>query len=89
MGPGGNFLTQQHTVNHLRSELWQARLLNRQPIATWQAAGQPGMEERVQAEVRQILQTHQPEPLDGRMLDEIQRLKRDGEREIQKRIAQG
>jgi len=82
VGPGGNFLAQQHTLKHLRQELWQSRLFNRQPIAAWQAAGEPTMEDRVREEVRRIVETHHPEPLDGRVLDEIERLKRDGEKEI-------
>jgi trimethylamine--corrinoid protein Co-methyltransferase len=82
VGPGGNFLAQRHTVDHLRKELWQARLLNRQPIAAWQAAGTPTMEGRVREEVRRIVETHQPEPLDGKILDELRRLKHEGEKEI-------
>ena len=82
VGPGGNFLAQEHTVNHLRKELWQHKLFNRQPIAAWQAAGQPVMEDRVREALRRLVETHQPAPLDGRILDEVQRLKREGEREI-------
>jgi trimethylamine--corrinoid protein Co-methyltransferase len=89
VGPGGNFLAQRHTVDHLRKELWQARLLNRQPIASWQDAGEPTMEQRVREEVRRILDDHQVEPLDGNILDEVQRLKRDGEKEILKRLEKG
>jgi len=66
--------------------LWQARLMNRQPIATWQAAGQPTMEDRVRDEVRKIVETHQPEPLAGSILEEVQRLKREGEKEILARM---
>jgi len=86
VGPGGNFLSQRHTVDHLRKELWQARLLNRQPIDMWQESGEPHMEGRVREEVRQILETHQPPPLDGGILDEVQRLKRKGEQEILERM---
>lgn len=82
VGPGGNFLAQRHTVTHLRRELWQARLLNRQPIAAWQTAGQPTMEDRVREEVRRLVETHEPQPLDGKVRDELTRLKNDGEREI-------
>ncbi|MGD8703244.1 MAG: trimethylamine methyltransferase family protein [Desulfosarcina sp.] len=89
VGPGGNFLAQRHTVDHLRKELWQARLLNRQPIASWQDAGEPTMEQRIREEVRRILDDHQVEPLDGNILDEVQRLKRDGEKEILKRLEKG
>jgi trimethylamine--corrinoid protein Co-methyltransferase len=86
VGPGGNFLAQRHTVAHLRKELWQAKLFNRQPIAAWQAAGQPTMEDRVRDEIRKIVETHQPEPLDGNILEAVQRLKREGEKEILARL---
>jgi trimethylamine--corrinoid protein Co-methyltransferase len=86
VGPGGNYLAQRHTVDHLRRELWHARLLDRQPIAAWQAAGGPTMEDRVREEVRNIVDSHQPEPMDGKVLDELARLKRDGEKEILARL---
>jgi trimethylamine--corrinoid protein Co-methyltransferase len=89
VGPGGNFLAQRHTVDHLRKELWQAKLMNRQPIATWQEAGGPVMEDRVQEEVRRIVETHRPETLDGKILDELIRLKMDGEKEILARLEKG
>ena len=86
VGPGGNYLAQRHTVDHLRRELWQARLLDRQPIAAWQAAGGPTMEDRVREEVRHIVDSHRPEVMDGKVLDELARLKRDGEKEILARL---
>jgi len=86
VGPGGNFLAQRHTVDHLRKELWRARLMNRQTIDAWQVAGQPTMEAKVREEVRQIVENHRPEPLDGKIRDELDRLKRDGEKEILARL---
>ena len=89
VGPGGNFLAQRHTVDHLRKELWQATLLNRQPIETWKNSGQSTMETRVKEEVRKIVETHEPEPLDGKIRDELNRLKQDGEKEILARLEKG
>ena len=89
VGPGGNFLAQRHTVDHLRKELWRTRLFNRQTIAAWQQAGAPTMADRVHEEVRQIIETHRPEPLDGKVLDELERLKREGEKEILSRLENG
>jgi trimethylamine--corrinoid protein Co-methyltransferase len=82
VGPGGNFLAQRHTVDHLRKELWQARLFNRLTIDSWKKAGEPTMEDRVREEVRQIVESHQPEALDGKIRDEVQRLKHEGEKKI-------
>jgi len=86
VGPGGNFLAQRHTVDHLRKELWHARLFNRQTIDAWQQAGQPTMEDHVRKEVRRVVETHQPEPLDGKIRDELARLRREGEKEILARL---
>ena len=86
VGPGGNFLAQRHTVNHLRKELWQAKLLDRRPIAAWQAAGGPVMEDRVREAMRGIVENHHPDPLDAKVAAEIERLKRDGEKEILARL---
>lgn len=89
VGPGGNFLAQRHTVDHLRKELWQAQLLNRQPIESWKNSGQSTMETRVKDKVRNIVETHEPEPLDGKIRDELIRLKQDGEKEILARLEKG
>jgi trimethylamine--corrinoid protein Co-methyltransferase len=85
VGPGGHFLTQQHTVDHLRSELWNTRMFNQQSIADWQGSGQPTLEGKVQEQLREILDTHRAEPLGGKVLDELERLRKEGEKEILKK----
>lgn len=82
VGPAGHFITQKHTVENHRKELSVSRLLNRQSIDAWNTAGQPSMAERVQAEVRDITETHKPEPLSDKVLAELERLQREGEKEI-------
>lgn len=89
VGPGGHFLNQKHTLDNFRKELWLTKLTNRQPIKAWQEAGQPTMEKQVQNRVREIIETHRPEPLDGKILDELERIKREGEREVIKKVSSG
>ena len=89
VGPGGNFLTQRHTLDHLRKELWQAALLNRQPIETWKESDHATMETRVKDELHKIIKSHEPEPLDGKISEELCRLKQDGEKEILARFEKG
>jgi trimethylamine--corrinoid protein Co-methyltransferase len=86
VGPAGHFLTQQHTVDHLRSELWTTKLYNHQSIADWQNSGKPSLEAKVQEKLRSIIDTHKPEMLDGKIIDELDRLKKEGEKEILKRL---
>jgi len=89
VGPAGHFLVQQHTMDHFKKELWNANLLNRQTIDAWMDAGQPSMEDRVKEEVRMIVETHRPEPLSNRILTELDRLKKEGEKEILTRLKRG
>ena len=89
VGPGGHFLVQQHTMDHFRKELWTANLLNRQTIDTWKAAGKPTMEDRVKQEVKKLTETHKPEPLSDKVIAELDRLKKEGEREILAKLEKG
>jgi trimethylamine--corrinoid protein Co-methyltransferase len=82
VGPSGHFMTQEHTANNFKKELHVSKLLNRQPIDTWIAAGKPTMEDRVKEEVKRIIETHKPEPLSDKVLAELARLRKEGEKEI-------
>jgi trimethylamine--corrinoid protein Co-methyltransferase len=62
VGPGGHFMEQEHTVEHMR-EIWQPTLLDRMPLEAWKKAGRPAAVDKARERARQILATHQPEPL--------------------------
>jgi trimethylamine--corrinoid protein Co-methyltransferase len=73
VGPGGHFLEEDHTYRHFR-ENWYPALLDRNSRDDWQAAGGQSMGQRTGARVREILETHQPVPLEPALLarlDEI------------------
>ncbi len=74
LGPGGNYLPEMHTAQHHRKEFWRPRLFNRQSPDGWLAAGGIGYGEAVTRKTRQILATHEPEPMPeaaSRATDEI------------------
>lgn len=39
VGPGGNYLAEDHTVSHFRKELWFPKLWDRKTWAVWEAEG--------------------------------------------------
>ena len=81
VGPGGSFLTQKHTANHFRQELWQPEFSNRDTPKMWMGKGSKSYEETVIQKALDILETYQPEPLPEdvrRKIDEIAR-KAEGE----------
>ena len=63
VGPGGDFLSSEHTLAHFRDQFWFPRLMDRTHFDDWQAAGGMRMGERVQARLDEILDTHQPAAL--------------------------
>jgi len=63
VGPGGHYLTQEHTRRHFRTELWLPTLMDRQMRRAWEAAGRRTMAERVRARVLDLLNTHHPLPI--------------------------
>ncbi len=60
VGPGGHYLTQQHTRQHFRAEMWFPTLMDRQMRRAWEAGGAQTMADRVRAKVLDILENHEP-----------------------------
>ena len=69
VGPGGNFLTQKHTRRHMR-ELFLPQFMDRRPYNEWQAERRRPSDWAL-AKARQILETHQPEPLEPGLSAEL------------------
>ncbi len=63
VGPGGNFLQEKHTLDFFMQEHWQPRIFNRKNLANWIKDGQKKTDDKLLAKAREILDTHQPEPL--------------------------
>jgi trimethylamine--corrinoid protein Co-methyltransferase len=77
VGPGGNFLAEDHTVSHFRREHFLPKLMNRTSIGDWPGSdADPLMVERARQRARRILATHKPNAVDavtrGRMESVLQ-----------------
>ena len=64
VGPGGHFLTEQHTMDHFRSHMHFTRLFNRNTYDNWQAAGSKNFGDSANALIKEILYWHEVPPLD-------------------------
>ena len=58
IGPGGNFLSTEHTLTHFKSEFWYPTLIDRQMREAWNSSGRKGLSVRVQEKLDQILDRH-------------------------------
>ncbi len=72
VGPAGNFLAQKHTKKHAR-ELWLPKFMDRRPYNEWEEK-KDGARDWARAEAKRILSTHQPEPLDLKLSEELRRI---------------
>jgi trimethylamine--corrinoid protein Co-methyltransferase len=75
VGPGGSYLAEEHTVRHFREEIWfPGAAWTRDMWESWEEAGSTSMGDRATAGVKQILETHQPEPIEEGLAREIDRI---------------
>jgi trimethylamine--corrinoid protein Co-methyltransferase len=82
VGAGGNFLTDEHTLRHVREEFWMPALLDRQAYALWVARGGKTMLDRAAERLDQIEAAHQPDWMDEDMQREIDRIVAAAEHEL-------
>ncbi len=71
VGSGGNFLTEPHTLEHFRSELFFPSLSDRQNRRTWEKEGSRDTFARAQERVRHILAEHVPLPINEKVITKI------------------
>lgn len=70
VGPGGDFLTQKHTLKHFRN-LWESGLFSRQRMEDWVAQGSKRLGQRLKERTLAILEEHKPQPLPDSVRAEI------------------
>jgi len=84
VGPGGSFIDRMHTAERFRDELWFPRLLDREYFGAWLAGGAHGVEDRCREAKREILATHEPEPLADDLAEAIGDIVAGARRELSK-----
>ena len=63
VGPGGHFITHDHTYTHFRSTQWRPRLICRDGYEKWKESGSRSLMERARLRLLEILETHRPLPI--------------------------
>lgn len=71
VGPGGNYLSEPHTVRHMRSEFFYPKVADRRNRARWEAGGATDARERARTIARELLAEHRPEPVPDDVVAEI------------------
>jgi trimethylamine--corrinoid protein Co-methyltransferase len=73
VGPGGEYLTSGHTLRHFR-ENWYSDLIQRIPHEKWVDDGRKDLGTRANEKAREILEIHQPKPLDQNVQKELKKI---------------
>ena len=72
VGPAGNFLSEPHTVENFRRELFlPTDIWTRQAWDDWETKGRKSMAERLRDRVEHTLTSYEVEPLDSDLTKEI------------------
>ncbi|MBW2059297.1 MAG: trimethylamine methyltransferase family protein, partial [Deltaproteobacteria bacterium] len=71
VGPGGNFMAEEHTVRYMREELFQPILSDRLQRETWLAQGGKDARERARDLARDLIRNHAAQGLTPDQQDDI------------------
>ena len=66
-GARGNYLAQRHTVAHCRERLWRSRYFGPNLPLSTNARADLGLFQRIDADLRQLVERHRPVPLDTQL----------------------
>jgi trimethylamine--corrinoid protein Co-methyltransferase len=60
VGPGGNFLTEEHSIKYMKKEGWYPRFLNRDGFQAWKSGGSKTVNQRLEEKAHQIIEEDAP-----------------------------
>jgi trimethylamine--corrinoid protein Co-methyltransferase len=73
VGPGGEFLSHEHSMSHWR-ELWLPQVFDRQRLGAWEKQGSRDVNARLRETAIALMDTHEVEPLADSAESEIERI---------------
>ncbi len=71
VGPFGDFISHEHTREHMKSLQSQPKLIDRRRRDFWQQLGGTDLAHRAREEAKYILKTHRPDPLPPEVLSTV------------------
>ncbi len=87
VGPSGNYLSQRHTLKHMRTDLSTTKLINRKMRRNWESEGSRDISEVAREEAIKILENYKAEPLPIDVQKRIRDIVEEGEAEAQEKEA--
>ncbi len=67
----GTYLAESHTAIHARQDLWRGKYIKNIPLGDWEKEGKKDISERINEDLRRILDAHNVEPLSEPLSEEV------------------
>ncbi len=83
VGPGGEFLTTDQTMNLFKKEHWIPQQCNRDNLDTWLQQGSNDWGQRSSQKAEKILESHEPEPLSADIQKELDAIRQAATKKLQ------
>ena len=83
VGPGGDFLMQEHTMKYMRTLPSVPNLIERNNRENWLASGGKGLAERAAEKAAEILANHNPAPLSAEAKSALRTIVEESEAEME------
>ena len=83
VGPGGDFLMQEHTMKYMRTLPSVPNLIERDNRENWLASGGKGLAERAAEKAAEILANHKPAPLSDNAKSALRSVVEESDAEIE------
>jgi trimethylamine---corrinoid protein Co-methyltransferase len=64
VGPGGDFLAEEHTIKYMHDEFFKSKLADRDSYNNWKASGRKDMRARAREQLNNIINTHKSPGID-------------------------
>ncbi len=77
VGPGGNFLSLEHTLKHFKEEIWMSQISDRQDYKGWKNGGSKTFKDKAEEKLRWILENHRPRPLKDSVQSQVSEIVKD------------
>jgi trimethylamine---corrinoid protein Co-methyltransferase len=74
VGPGGDFISTDHTLSHFRDD-WYPTLFERRRHVHWQTDGSQTLEDRLREKTIAIMDSHRPAPLPDAVIAEVEAIR--------------
>ena len=81
VGPFKDFITHRNTFDNMKIQS-QPQLMDRKVRSAWENAGSKTLHDRAMEAARQIMETHQPEPLPKGVAEKLRAIVEETEKEL-------